>query len=242
MSWPTGKKRSTEDKAKIGASLRGRTTGPLTSEHRTNISKAKKGIIPWNKGLKKEADRRVASPRLLFHLKNLHCKNIGSKRSEESKQKMGAWERPRALGIAIGNALRGKKFSEERKNKLRYIQQNRTWKTGPRTERGRLKIAEMRAKEIAEGKYSFWSPPTSLEFALDLLLQSADLSYQAQKQFGRYVVDAYVPEHNIVFEADGAYWHQDKKKEHLRDEYLINRGVLAVIHLTEQDLNSWGVR
>jgi len=54
--------------------------------------------------------------------------------------------------------------------------------------------------------------PTSLEYALQMLLEDAGLSFEAQRQFGRYIVDAYVADGNLVFEADGQfwYWHKDK--------------------------------
>lgn len=85
--------------------------------------------------------------------------------------------------------------------------------------------------------------PTGLEYALQMLLEDADLEFEAQRRFGRYVVDAYVPNRNLVFEADGQfwYWHKDKKREAKRDEYLRSSGVGAVVHLTDEDLDPWTV-
>ena len=109
------------------------------------------------------------------------------------------------------------------------------------TDQVRIRMSISAAKRIRKHQ----TDPTSLEFALDLLLQDAGLEYEAQKRFGRYVVDAYVPSRNLVFEADGMYWyhHQDKEREARRDAYLIDgHGVSAVIHLDDNDLSSWDIK
>ena len=62
--------------------------------------------------------------------------------------------------------------------------------------------------------------PTSLEYALQMLLEDASLEFEAQKRFGRYVVDAWVPSHKLVFEADGKWWHQDKEADKKRQSEL----------------------
>ncbi|KKM13561.1 hypothetical protein LCGC14_1715010 [marine sediment metagenome] len=82
-------------------------------------------------------------------------------------------------------------------------------------------------------------PVTVLEHALSLLLQSAGLEFEAQKRFSYYTVDAWIPSRNLVFEADGSWYHQDKEKEHHRDERLIEKGIVAVVHLDEHDLDPW---
>ena len=83
--------------------------------------------------------------------------------------------------------------------------------------------------------------PTSLEYALQMLLEDAGLDYKAQQRFGKYVVDMYVETHNLAFEADGQFWfhHQDRERETRRDEYLLDRGPVAIIHLTDDDLQPW---
>ena len=76
-----------------------------------------------------------------------------------------------------------------------------------------------------------------------MLLESADLDYEAQVRFGRYLVDFWIPSHRLVFEADGMFWyhHQDKEREALRDAYLREREVLSVVHLDDKDLENWGI-
>ena len=83
---------------------------------------------------------------------------------------------------------------------------------------------------------------TTLERGLRRLLDLAGLEYETQKRFGRYVVDAYVQSHNLVFEADGSFWH-DQKRDAVRDTWLIeNTEIIAVVRLTEQDLRNLGRR
>ena len=55
------------------------------------------------------------------------------------------------------------------------------------------------------------------------------------------MVDAWIPSHNLVFEADGPF-HNDPKRELLRDKYLREKNIIAVIHLTLTDLDGWKVK
>ena len=111
---------------------------------------------------------------------------------------------------------------------------------GPQSEELKLQNALGVAAAHARGAYHT-NKPTSLEHALDLLLQDAGLEYEAQKRFGLYIVDAYVPSRNLVFEADGMFWnhHKDKEREAKRDMYLLKVGITAVIHLIDEDLEPW---
>lgn len=103
------------------------------------------------------------------------------------------------------------------------------------------KIGEGISKIIAERGFPW--PPTPLEFSLDLLMQDTGFSYEAQVKIGRYIVDAWVPEYQIAFEADGGNWHKDRKRDTIRDKYLVEeKGVEAVIRLNEKDLAPWRIR
>ncbi len=96
----------------------------------------------------------------------------------------------------------------------------------------KMRIANGIARYLAQ-----WpKPQTLLERTLINLLEGVGFAIDEQVQFGRYIVDAYDPENGLAWEADGSFWHQDKEKEDMRDEYLLGHGVAAVIHLSEQDL------
>ena len=102
-------------------------------------------------------------------------------------------------------------------------------------------MSEAAARRIERGDFGWCSKPTNLEYALQMLLEDAGFEFEAQKRIGQCVVDAYVPSRNLVFEADGQFWyhHQDKEREAKRDEKLLKSGVMAVIHLTDADLDPW---
>ena len=89
-----------------------------------------------------------------------------------------------------------------------------------------------------------WPSPTNLEWALQLLLEDAGFDFETQKRFGRYAADMWVPSHSLVFEADGSFWHQQREQKYpgyhaRRDKFLLSKGAIAVIHLTEHDLDPW---
>jgi len=117
-----------------------------------------------------------------------------------------------------------------------HLERQRIAQRAASTPEVRAKQARAAARNHAAGVYR--RGPTKLELALRGLLTSASFDFQEQVRFGRYVVDAWVPSHGLVFEADGSFWyhHQDKEREARRDAYLMDRGVAAVIHLTEDDL------
>jgi len=113
-------------------------------------------------------------------------------------------------------------------------------KERPLSEDARRRIGNGHARWLAE--HSFPGVPTNIEYALQMLLEAADIDYEAQRRLGSKTVDFYSPSLNIVFEADGTYWHQDKIAEQVRDEYLINQGIGYVFHFSEDELDQWKVR
>ncbi len=94
------------------------------------------------------------------------------------------------------------------------------------------------AMELVNEKLQSPTYNTTLELALYTLLAEFP-EVRKQEWIGYRRVDAYLPEpYNLVFEADGLYWHPDGPDEK-RDKYLLSKGVHAVIHLTEHDLDPW---
>lgn len=129
----------------------------------------------------------------------------------------------------IRSANIGKKLSAETKQRISRASKNH-WKDPE----------YQRKMEVARKKHY---SPTSLEYALQLLLESARLEYEAQVRFGRYTVDFFVPSRNLVFEADGEPWHSWNEKKspgyHGRRDFFLLTKVTSVVHLTGHDLLSW---
>lgn len=63
--------------------------------------------------------------------------------------------------------------------------------------------------------------PTCIELELYGFLDSVGVEYEPQKQIGRTVVDAFIPNLNLVIYADGRYWHD---KPEIRERDLRNDG------------------
>lgn len=152
----------------------------------------------------------------------------GIKRSFRAKTKAHAKK--------IGDALRGKPKSEAHREKLRKpkSEEHRANMRHPKSAAHTEKMAVNAARQLAR-----WPKPrTVLELALYRLLRGAGLAFVAEKRFGRYIADAYVAELDVIFEADGSFWHKDVARTRRRDAYLVNR-VTAIIHLTDGDLLPW---
>ena len=121
----------------------------------------------------------------------------------------------------ISNALIGRPLTEERKESIAAGMVRAR-------KRGCLRHYYLTGSEHVR---------TSLEQILAELLESFQITYEEQVQFGRYVADFYAPSLNTIYEADGLYWHQDAEREAKRDAYLKDRfGVEDVLHFTEREL------
>lgn len=105
----------------------------------------------------------------------------------------------------------------------------------PKSVAHREKIALAMAKRAKQ-----WPKPTTyLERALYRLMKEIGFCFVPEKRFGRYIVDVYVPDLELAFEADGSFWHRDLERQDNRDSYLRERGVIEIIHLDETDLQPW---
>lgn len=60
---------------------------------------------------------------------------------------------------------------------------------------------------------------------------------------GKFIVDAFLPDHNIVIEVDGSYWHnldRVKKKDKAENAYLTKCGY-KVIRIPEKEVSDFSV-
>lgn len=61
---------------------------------------------------------------------------------------------------------------------------------------------------------------------------------EIERRFGRALVDCYLPDYHLAFEADGTYWHRAElqARDRARDERLWERFRLPVVRLTQAEL------
>jgi|GEM_PF-2735797 len=87
--------------------------------------------------------------------------------------------------------------------------------------------------------------PTSIEVKLYDELTHRGLFFEKQKLInGKFIVDAYVPNFNLVIEADGDYWHsleRVKKRDKAKNAYLGACGY-GLLRLSETEINNGAFR
>lgn len=79
--------------------------------------------------------------------------------------------------------------------------------------------------------------PTSIEVAVGDELRRRGEAFEFQQPFGRYVVDFFLPEREMILECDGDYWHNlagAKESDKKRDAQL----PYPVIRLTETAIHA----
>ena len=93
-----------------------------------------------------------------------------------------------------------------------------------RSEEARKRIKEANIKKLKENLelhpnriLARKGKRTSCKMEVKEWLDLAGVKYEEEKKIGRHYVDFYCPELNAIFEADGAYWHQNQEKDIERD-------------------------
>lgn len=85
-----------------------------------------------------------------------------------------------------------------------------------------------------------WPRTSSLERALITELTRRDIQFVHECPIGPYTVDFAFPEHRLVVEADGSYWHgleKQQSKDARKDSYLISHN-WKVLRLPESEIRS----
>lgn len=147
--------------------------------------------------------------------------------SAETRAKKGAYQRgkppsPRALE-ALKRRNSGNTFALG-------LKRPQAWKD---QQAGRI------ATRLASGRMP--RAATAIERILTVFLVNAGFRVEPQRQFGRAVVDAYLPEYHLAFEADGVYWHNLPNRAEMdarRDARLLTDFGLPVVRLTEAELHA----
>jgi very-short-patch-repair endonuclease len=81
---------------------------------------------------------------------------------------------------------------------------------------------------------------SSLEVAVAAELKQRGEPFEVQRRFHWYVVDFYLPERNLVIEADGAYWHSlpnVQRTDKAKNGYMRSHGI-NLARLTEEAIRA----
>jgi len=73
---------------------------------------------------------------------------------------------------------------------------------------------------------------TAQEQTIGKVLSDLGLRYEEQYSVGPYLCDFYIPDINMVIEADGLYGHF-KKRDLQRDDFLMSNQIEYVLHVIE---------
>lgn len=159
----------------------------MTEEHKRKIRAANKafGVRPWTFG-------------------NTNSK--GKQRSPDSR------ERIRLSKLGANNPNHGKPRTEEFKTKMREIMKGRRtkpkgWHHGPEA---RERIRQARIQYLSSGKQK--QKATDIEQLMEVGLTSRGFIFEKQVPLcNALVADFYLPEHRLVIQCDGIYWHTRAK-------------------------------
>ena len=164
------------------------------------------------------------------------------KLSIETRAKMSAAKKGRPISDAARFARIGRALSDEHRANISAALKGKRISD---QHRANISAAKIRHREECQDNscaFCFPRNPSSLSWKLiDFLVAAGFDPIVAEQRFGRYVVDAYLPEEHLAFEADGEYWHTCVETKWpgyyaQRDAYLRSRYGLPVVHLTGADI------
>ncbi len=142
--------------------------------------------------------------------------------SEKSKEKLSKLMKQRHSNIEFRNKLyteeRNQKISDSKKEywknnpeqKQRVSEIWKVWKE--RDEEGwRKHVLEAGKKGFGKG-YPF-NKPTSLEIKINDILTKENIKFIKQYELENKFYDFYIPDKNVLIEADGDFWHKQNLEE-----------------------------
>lgn len=230
-AWNKNKHLSQEHKDNVSKGLTGKTQSQETIEKRMSkirgVSQGKRNTPPWNKGKKdvysQEAkDRMSRSQTGKIQSRETVEKRANSLRGKSQIRKTPPWNKGKT-GIyseetlqKISKSLEDQKQSQETKDKRssslkkHYENASNEWKEA-KSESAKSAWQNISEEEKQRRLNSFSNPrwqDTEPEKAFEKILINKNIVYKKQKWVGRYKVDFYLPDHNIVVEIFGCFWHQ----------------------------------
>ena len=106
------------------------------------------------------------------------------------------------------------------------------------------KNKEKRNKDLIKARIAIGknhNGKTYLEKKVEWWLKKEGIQYESQKYFNngkrRFWVDFYLPEYNIIIEADGKYWHNEED-DRVRDDGLKQVFTGKILHFREDDIRN----
>jgi very-short-patch-repair endonuclease len=191
---------------------------PLSAETRAKISLAHKTSLRAQAA--RNALTRIFSPETRAKMSMAHKGRVLPPITIETRAKIsaaltGKKRAPRSLEwcAKIGAGKLGKKIKPRTAEHCAKL--SVAHKASARAQAQRAKIRRQ-------------ASPTSIERSVRDVLNTLGESYIFQYPIGRYTVDFYLPDRNLIIECDGEYWHRDKSRDDLRDANLRDFGYYIV--------------
>ena len=211
-----GKPLSEEHKKNIGEANKGKKK-PLSEEHKKNIGESLKGHKVSEETRKKISEGNKGKTMSEEARKNMSEGRKGMKLSEEHKRN-------------VGKASKGKKHSEESRKNMSEARKG-------------IKFSEKHKRSLSEWHIEHPNKKfkdTSIELKVEAELIRRGINFQKQVPLCKIaIVDFYLPEHRIVIQADGDYWHNRqgrKERDAMQDAVLTFNG-LNVYRFWEHEIN-----
>lgn len=249
------KRLTPEHRAKIGAARLGKKHSPET---RLKISLAKRGTKPTLETRAKLSAARLGKkrpPRSVEWCQNLSDAHTSSPHLAEWHKKVAEAQRGVKRGplspehrAKCSAAKKGKKkgplslvWRENLSASLRSSPAAMAYRARMTSKEGRARMSAALTtspRAQAHRAHLFIKSPTSIELAVRTALDAVgvDFVFQYPVPGTPYVADFYLPQRNLILEADGDYWHSIPKvkiKDIKRDAMLTACGY-RVVHLLER--------
>ena len=186
-------------------------------------------------------DKKGKVPPSLKRYYNKHnVWNKGFTQKEETKKKISATLKRKGIKPP---SQKGRKWTKKhRENYYKSIKnidmgswnRGRTPKRGKRWRKNVIKAVLKTRQNLAKR-----GSLTNLEKIVDKYLHDHKIKHYHEFNVGGKSADFYLPKERLFLEADGDYWHRDKKKEVKRDKYIkfeTNWGKIRLIHLPEKSI------
>lgn len=222
-----GKERTEAHRQKIREALTGREQ---TEQHKYNAVLGRKGykhseetkkkIGKANKGKKRSQEARLKISKLQKG-KKLTKEHI-QKRTESRK----GYRHSNSTRQKIGSANKGTKHSQKFREDC------------ARRMLGKKLSVQTKQKIIKGIADYFKGNLSSIEIAMQEVLDNLNTNYISQHPIGWYIVDFYLPEQNLIVECDGDYWHNRsgvQERDAKRDSYLRRKGY-KVVRIWEHEI------